>query len=66
MMTYRGEVKDGVIVLAGGVQLPEGTVVEVIAAPAAPALGNDRQIRNAGIRHWLNSMRSELPLTHHP
>ena len=30
-MTYHGEVKDAVIVLANGVQLPEGTAVEVIA-----------------------------------
>ena len=32
-MTYHGEVKGGVIVLAGGVQLPEGTPVEVFAMP---------------------------------
>lgn len=28
-MTYRGEVKGGVVVLAPGAQLPEGTVVSV-------------------------------------
>lgn len=43
-MTYRGEVKDGVIVLAGGVQLPEGTVVEVIAAPASKKLPDDDEL----------------------
>lgn len=32
-MTYHGEVKDGVIVLAGGVQLPDGTAVEVFTLP---------------------------------
>ncbi len=32
-MTYHGEVKDGVIVLAGGVQLPDGTPVEVFTLP---------------------------------
>jgi hypothetical protein len=37
-MTYHGEVKDGVIVLAGGVQLPEGTAVEVIAVPTKEVL----------------------------
>ncbi|MFA0768726.1 MAG: hypothetical protein OXFUSZZB_002054 [Candidatus Fervidibacter sp.] len=29
MATYRGVVKDGVIVLEGGVRLPEGVIVEV-------------------------------------
>ncbi len=28
-MTYRGRVKDGAVVLEGGVQLPEGVEVEV-------------------------------------
>jgi hypothetical protein len=37
-MTYHGEVKDGVIVLAGGVNLPEGTTVEV--TPLAPPRKN--------------------------
>jgi hypothetical protein len=37
-MTYQGEVKDGVIVLAGGVQLPEGTTVEVSAIEPRPAI----------------------------
>ncbi len=32
MATYRGVVKDGVIVLEGGVRLPEGAVVEVRVA----------------------------------
>jgi len=36
-MTYHGKVKDGIIVLADGVQLPEGMAVEVVAAPSAPA-----------------------------
>jgi hypothetical protein len=40
-MTYHGEVKDGVIVLAGGVQLPNGTAVEVTAVPAKEALDDD-------------------------
>lgn len=37
-MTYHGEVKGGVIVLAGGVQLPEGTTVEVSAIVPQPTM----------------------------
>lgn len=40
-MTYHGEVKDGVIVLAGGVQLPEGTAVEVLTVPQPEAQAVD-------------------------
>lgn len=38
VMTYRGKVKDGVIILQQGMQLPEGTDVEVSVAKngAAP------------------------------
>ena len=35
-MTYRGTVRQGVVVLEGGVKLDEGTPVEVHPIPAAP------------------------------
>lgn len=35
-MTYRGKVKDGVVVLEAGVVLPEGASVRVEAAEPAP------------------------------
>lgn len=35
-MTYRGTVRQGVVVLEGGVKLDEGTTVEVHPVPAAP------------------------------
>ena len=35
-MTYGGRVKDGVIILEGGVHLPEGTPVEVRAPDQEP------------------------------
>lgn len=36
-MTYRGRVKNGVIVLDGWVDLPEGTEVEVVAPTDGPS-----------------------------
>jgi hypothetical protein len=35
-MTYRGEVKNGVVVLEPGAQLSDGTIVQVEAIEAAP------------------------------
>jgi hypothetical protein len=41
-MTYRGVIKDGVVVLADGGTLPEGQVVDVTPIPLAAAeLDND-------------------------
>ena len=39
-MTYRGVVKNGVIVLNDGVILPEGTVVEVTLVPDEPVISS--------------------------
>jgi hypothetical protein len=36
-MTYRGTVKNGVVVLSENVKLPDGTSVEVIANEVVPA-----------------------------
>lgn len=36
-MTYRGCVRNGVVVIEGGVTLPEGTIVTVEAQADAPA-----------------------------
>lgn len=40
-MTYRGQVKDGIIVLEGDARLPEGTVVSVEPIPAPAPAGGD-------------------------
>ncbi|MBI4581789.1 MAG: hypothetical protein HY718_18985 [Planctomycetes bacterium] len=37
-MTYRGRVKNGVIVLEPPARLPEGAEVEVVSAPGEPAI----------------------------
>ena len=53
-MTYRGKVKEGVVVLEGGIKLADGTEVEVqpIAAKSARASGADtlaqRLLKHAG------------------
>jgi hypothetical protein len=46
MMTFRGRVRNGVIVLDDGVTLPEGTVVEVelVEAPTKPERGSAEAI----------------------
>jgi hypothetical protein len=51
-MTYRGTVKDGVIVLDAGARLTEGTVVEVreaqTAAPAPPDVARSQNTEAEG------------------
>ena len=40
-MTYRGIVQNGVIVIQGGVNLPDGTEVSVVAGPRAEEAGTN-------------------------
>ena len=53
-MTYRGKVKEGVVVLDGGIRLADGTEVEVhpVAPRATSANGSDtlgqRLLRHSG------------------
>jgi hypothetical protein len=51
-MSYRGKVKDGVVVLEAGIRLAEGTEVEVqpvAEAPRPPAEGlGQRLLKHAG------------------
>jgi hypothetical protein len=41
-VTYRGQVKDGAIVLEPGVELPEGSVVRIELEPAEPLRHDER------------------------
>ncbi len=47
-MTYRGKVKDGVVVLEDRGCLPDGTDVEVQPLPTAPSTVGQRLLRFAG------------------
>ena len=40
-MTYEGTVQNGVVVLAGGQTLPEGTVVQVLPQKAQPIAADE-------------------------
>jgi hypothetical protein len=40
-MSYRGTVKNGIVVLEGGVKLPDGQSVEVTTLPANSPTAND-------------------------
>jgi hypothetical protein len=58
-MSYRGKVKDGVVVLEGGIKLAEGTEVEVqpvveTTSPPAEGLGQ-RLLNHAGAAKGLPS-----------
>jgi hypothetical protein len=44
-MTYRGQVKGGVIVPDPGVNLPEGTVVSIAPLPFRPEQADDPMFR---------------------
>jgi hypothetical protein len=58
-MSYRGKIKDGVVVLEGGIRLAEGTEVEVqpvAQTPATPAEGlGQRLLKHAGAAKGLPS-----------
>jgi hypothetical protein len=41
IMTYRGTVKNGIVVLEAGVELPEGQPVEVVTLPETAAATSD-------------------------
>jgi hypothetical protein len=61
-MTYRGHVKQGVIVLDSSAQLPEGTEVEVWACDEMPA--NDSWApENSLPREALRQLQQEARLT---
>jgi hypothetical protein len=64
-MTYRAKVKDGVVVLPGGVKLPDGTEVTVHVPPAAPpASGPAKKSfgeNMAELAKWAEGLGSTLP-----
>ena len=47
-MVYPGRVKNGVVVLEGGVELPEGTPVQVTTIEAQEPAGVDDQLYRLG------------------
>jgi hypothetical protein len=64
-MSYRGRVKEGVVVLEGGIRLAEGTEVEVLPVaqtPAPPAGGlGQRLLKHAAT---VKGMPSDLARNH--
>jgi len=66
-MTYRGRIKEGVVVLEGGIRLAEGTEVEVqpVVAKAEPAAGDQtlgqRLMKHAGA---VKGLPSDLARNH--
>ncbi len=65
-MTYPGEVQNGVVVLAEGVRLPEGTQVMVVpqaASPAPPKYGPSMSIgeKLVELASWSETFPSDLP-----
>ena len=64
-MSYRGKVKDGVVILEGGIKLAEGTEVEVqplAATPVPPAGGiGQRLLKHAGA---VKGMPADLARNH--
>ncbi|MDA1054599.1 MAG: hypothetical protein O3C40_29560 [Planctomycetota bacterium] len=51
-MTYQGEVKDGVVVLADGARLAEGTIVQVVPVCTTRDEAGSRDARQRFERHF--------------
>lgn len=47
-MIYRGQVSNGVVVLEGGIQLPEGTAVKVETVDRETTAGGDDRLYRLG------------------
>lgn len=72
-MTYQGTVQNGVVVLTGGVSLPEGTQVTVVptnaevfadvAAPPPPSFDASMSIgeKLAALARWTETFPTDLP-----
>ena len=57
-MTYRGTVRNGVVVMAADIALPEGTEVDVVVSePAAP----DIWAKLADLGRWAETLPTDLP-----
>jgi hypothetical protein len=71
-MTYEGTVQNGVVVLAGGQTLPEGTVVQVLPQATTPmcAVADPAQApgeatigeKLAALGRWAESQPCDLPV----
>jgi hypothetical protein len=64
-MTYRGHIRNGVVVLDDGVDLPDGTVVSVEAQPAGAPVGSPQAVLEVagtwrGDRDELDRLLEEL------
>jgi len=52
MMTYQGEVKDGVVVLNDEAHLPEGTIVQVVPISSTGGNASSHDARERFERHF--------------
>jgi hypothetical protein len=62
-MTFLGTVYNGVIVLAGGQTLPEGTIVQVAPQPSASDHSKSKPIGEclAELAEWAETQPCDLP-----
>ncbi len=62
-MTIQGTVHKGVIILAGGQTLPEGTVVQVAPQPSASVQQESKRIGEslAELAEWAETQPCDLP-----
>jgi hypothetical protein len=65
VMTYQGTVQNGVVVLADGVTLPEGTQVSVVpvigTSEAPPKGGTTIWQKMADLAEWVETQPCDLP-----
>lgn len=62
-MTFQGTVYNGVIVLADGQTLPEGTIVQVAPQPSASTPSESKPIGEclAELAEWAETQQCDLP-----
>lgn len=65
LMTYQGKVQGGVIVLTGGLSLPDGTEVTVVPRQTEPLAEPCEQVdsweRMAALARWAETQPCDLP-----